>query len=257
MLCRPFRGFAVFAVPCLCVLACSGSDSAIATLHNSDDRDAAAGGSSTVQRRGVDIDSGGESDSHSESDSGGGSSGRGGSSGSDGSSATSGPDGGTTTYACVTQLTPAPVCDSKHDYCVCTRDAECNSGGTNVGNKGGCQSSDCSGGACTGGPFTDKTGCSVVGCFCNLGGNNACPANTVCEGGPSSGWAAGHEDLCGNSLQCCWCTSDSGCPVSGKCINDATQNQCKGKGPCTGAGTDWDGMHCQLTSPGIPMCTAQ
>jgi hypothetical protein len=40
-------------------------------------------------------------------------------------------------------------------------------------------------------------------------------------------------------------------------VNDATQKQCDGKGPCTGTGTDVDGMHCQLASPGIPMCTAQ
>jgi hypothetical protein len=45
--------------------------------------------------------------------------------------------------------------------------------------------------------------------------------------------------------------------VSGKCINDPTQNQCNGAGPCTGSGTSFDGMHCQLTSPGIPMCSMQ
>ena len=44
--------------------------------------------------------------------------------------------------------------------------------------------------------------------------------------------------------------------VSGKCINDATKKQCDGQGPCTGSGTDWDGMHCQLASPGIPKCSA-
>ena len=40
--------------------------------------------------------------------------------------------------------------------------------------------------------------------------------------------------------------------MTGKCINDSTQKQCDGKGPCTGSGTSWDGMHCQLADPGIP-----
>jgi hypothetical protein len=153
-----------------------------------------------------------------------------------------------TTYACVTPLTPAPVCDTAHDYCLCTKDAQCNSGGTNVGNKGGCNSGQCASAAsCTGGPFKDNAGCSVLGALCNLGGANACPTNTTCEV---------NHGQCGGSIQCCWCTSDTGCPVSGKCINDATETQCNGKGPCTGTGTNWDGMHCQLASPGVPMCSA-
>jgi hypothetical protein len=123
-------------------------------------------------------------------------------------------------------------------------------------NNGGCRSGHCTG-TCSGNQFVDPAGCSVVGPLCNNGGMDGCPSNTVCEGGPTSGWNNGHQSLCGNSFQCCWCTSDSACPVSKKCVNDATQNQCSGKGPCTGAGTDYDGMHCQLASPGIPMCTAQ
>jgi hypothetical protein len=162
------------------------------------------------------------------------------------SSGSSGSSGASPTYTCVTGLSPAPVCDSKHTNCLCTADAECNSGGTNVGNKGGCNSGHCAGGACTGGPFTDSAGCSVVGAFCNLSNaNDACPTGTTCEE---------NHGQCGGSAQCCWCTSDSACPVSGKCINDATQKQC-GSGTCTGTGTSWDGMHCQLASPGIPMCS--
>jgi hypothetical protein len=177
------------------------------------------------------------------------------SSGSSSSASSSGTGGsssssGGTTPTCVTTLSPAPVCDSRHQYCLCNKDSQCNSGGTNIGNPGGChQSSRCSPQSnCTGGQFADSVGCSIVSPFCNLGGQDACPANTVCE--------VNHGN-CGGSIQCCWCTSDSGCPVSGKCINDATQNQCSGKGPCSGTGTNWDGMHCELTSPGIPMCTLQ
>jgi hypothetical protein len=180
----------------------------------------------------------------------GGSSGPSSSGGSGSSSSGSGGSSGGTTYACVTTLSPAPVCDSKHQYCLCTKDSQCNSGGTNIGNPGGCnQSNRCSPQSnCTGGQFKDSAGCSVVAPFCNLGGNNACPTNTACE--------VNHGD-CGGSIQCCWCTSDTGCPVSGKCVNDPTQNQCSGKGPCTGTGTNFDGMHCELASPGIPMCTSQ
>jgi hypothetical protein len=157
------------------------------------------------------------------------------------------------TYACVTTLaSPAPVCDSKHDYCLCTADAQCNShGATN----GGCSSGKCAAGKCTGGQFVDSAGCSVVGPTCNQG---VCPTGTKCEGGPASGWNTNaNKALCGMSFQCCWCTSDSACPVSGKCINDATQNNCGGAGPCTGSGSDFDGMHCELASPGLPMCSMQ
>ena len=157
-------------------------------------------------------------------------------------------------YACVTTLAaPLPVCDSAHDYCLCTQDTQCNSSGLNGG---GCHSGKCSGGAkCSGGQFSDSAGCSVVDATCNI---NKCPTGTKCEGGPTSGWnKSSDKNLCGTSLQCCWCTSDSACPVSGKCINDATQNQCNGAGPCTGSGTSFDGMHCQLASPGIPMCSTK
>jgi hypothetical protein len=172
-------------------------------------------------------------------------------------SATSGDDAPSSappSYACVTTLaSPLPVCDSAHDYCLCTQDTQCNSNGLNGG---GCHSGKCSGGShCSGGQLSDSAGCSVVGATCNI---NKCPTGTKCEGGPTSGWNKNSDkDLCGTSLQCCWCTSDSACPVSGKCINDATQNQCSGAGPCTGSGTDFDGMHCQLASPGIPMCSTQ
>ncbi|HTB73789.1 MAG TPA: hypothetical protein VK762_11125 [Polyangiaceae bacterium] len=153
-------------------------------------------------------------------------------------------------YACVTTLASAPVCDSAHKYCLCTADTQCNSHGLN---NGGCNSGKCSGGHCSGGNFADSAGCSVVDPVCNI---NHCPSGTACEGGPTSGWnKSSNKSLCGTALQCCWCTSDSACPVSGKCINDATQNQCSGAGPCTGSGTDFDGMHCQLASPGIPMCS--
>jgi hypothetical protein len=153
------------------------------------------------------------------------------------------------TFTCTTTLpSPAPVCDSKHQYCLCTSNAQCNSNGLNVVNKGGCHSGKCSGTACTGGQNTDSAGCSIVGPTCNLGGNQGCPAKTTCEM---------NHGGCGGQVQCCWCTSDAACPVSGKCVDDATQKQCDGLGPCTGSGTDVDGMHCQLASPGIPMCTAQ
>jgi hypothetical protein len=175
--------------------------------------------------------------------------------------ASSGDDSGSVTtpgeasappgYACVTTLSPAPVCDSSHNYCLCTADAQCNSHGLN---NGGCHSGKCpSGQQCRGGGFSDSAGCSVVNPTCNIG---MCPSGTKCEGGPSSGWASNSKkSLCGTALQCCWCTSDSACPVSGKCINDSTQNNCMGAGPCTGSGTNFDGMHCELASPGIPMCT--
>jgi hypothetical protein len=154
-------------------------------------------------------------------------------------------------YACVTTLaSPLPVCDSSHDYCLCTQDAQCNSHGLS---SGGCHSGKCSAGKCSGGQFADSAGCSVVEPTCNI---NKCPGGTTCEGGPTSGWNANSKkSLCGTSLQCCWCTSDSACPVSGKCINDSTQNNCNGAGPCTGSGTSFDGMHCELASPGIPMCS--
>jgi hypothetical protein len=156
----------------------------------------------------------------------------------------------TPTYVCTTTLpAPSPVCDSKHKYCLCTSNAQCNSNGLNVVNNGGCNSKHCSGsGTCTGGQFVDSAGCSVVAPTCNLGGNQGCPAKTTCE--------VNHGG-CGGSAQCCWCTSDSACPVGGKCVNDATQKQCDGQGPCSGSGTDYDGMHCQLASPGIPLCAAQ
>jgi hypothetical protein len=154
------------------------------------------------------------------------------------------------TYVCTTTLpAPSPVCDSKHQYCLCTDDSQCNSSGMDVVNKGGCNSRHCSGsGKCTGGQFTDSAGCSVVAPTCNLGGNQGCPAKTACE--------VNHGG-CGGSAQCCWCTSDAACPVGGKCVDDPTQKQCTGMGPCTGSGSDYDGMHCQLASPGIPMCTMQ
>jgi hypothetical protein len=182
--------------------------------------------------------------------------------GSSGTGEAGGPDGstdsgtgshaeaGTTTYACVTTLpSPAPVCDSKHQYCLCTENSQCNSNGLNVVNNGGCNSGHCSGaGTCTGGQFTDSAGCSVVAPTCNVGGNQGCPAKTTCE--------VNHGG-CGAAVQCCWCTSDAACGVSSKCVNDSTQKQCTGLGPCTGSGTDYDGMHCELTSPGIPTCTTQ
>jgi hypothetical protein len=148
-------------------------------------------------------------------------------------------------YACTTTLAHTPVCDSNHHYCLCTDDSECNSDGLNVVNNGGCNSGHCAGGTCTGGQFTDSVGCSIVAPTCNVGGSQGCPARTVCE--------INHGG-CGGSAQCCWCTSDSACPQSGKCVNDSTQNQCSGQGPCTGSGTSYDGMHCQLGSPGIPLC---
>jgi hypothetical protein len=157
------------------------------------------------------------------------------------------------TYACVTTLAaPLPVCDSSHKYCLCTQDAQCNSNGMS---NGGCKSGKCSNSQCSGGQFTDSAGCSVVGPTCNIG---QCPSGTKCEGGPSSGWnSSSKKSLCGTSFQCCWCTSDSACPASGKCINDSTQNNCNGAGPCTGSGANFDGMHCELASPGIPMCSMQ
>jgi hypothetical protein len=157
---------------------------------------------------------------------------------------------GTGSYACATP-SPAPVCDSSHNYCLCTTDSQCNSHGLN---NGGCNTTRCDGGSgtCTGAGAVDNAGCSAVFPTCNL--NPAgCPANTLCVGGLTSGWY-GVPGPCSSSYQCCWCTSDSACSVSGKCINDATQKNCMGKGPCTGTGTNFDAMHCQLTSPGIPMC---
>jgi hypothetical protein len=150
-------------------------------------------------------------------------------------------------FACATSLADAPVCDAKHDYCLCTDDSECNSNGLDVVNNGGCNSGQCTG-TCKGGQFTDSAGCSIVAPTCNVGGTQGCPAKTVCE--------VNHGG-CGGSAQCCWCTSDSACPVSMKCVNDPTQNQCSGQGPCTGSGSSYDGMHCQLASPGIPLCTTQ
>ncbi len=182
--------------------------------------------------------------------------------GSSGSASGGGTDGGTgstcqpgscpaeagTTYACVTTLpSPAPVCDSKHQNCLCTEDSQCNSNGLNVVNHGGCHSGHCSG-TCTGGQNVDSAGCSVVAPTCNLGGNQGCPAKTTCE--------VNHGG-CGGQVQCCWCTSDAACGVSGKCVDDSTEKQCNGLGPCTGSGSNYDGMHCQLASPGIPMCTLQ
>jgi hypothetical protein len=151
-------------------------------------------------------------------------------------------------FVCVTSLAHAPVCDSSHHYCLCTDDSDCNSDGLNVVANGGCNSGHCGGGQCSGGQNTDSVGCAVVAITCNLGGTQGCPAKTVCE--------VNHGG-CGGSAQCCWCTSDSACPVSGKCVNDPTQNQCNGQGPCTGSGTSYDGMHCQLGSPGIPLCATQ
>jgi hypothetical protein len=153
----------------------------------------------------------------------------------------------TSAYTCTTSLTHAPVCDSSHHYCLCTDDSDCNSNGLNVVNNGGCNSGQCSG-KCGGGPFTDSAGCSIVAPTCNVGGSQGCPAKTVCE--------VNHGG-CGGAAQCCWCTSDSACPLSGKCVNDPTQNQCDGQGPCTGSGSNYDGMHCQLAAPGIPLCAAQ
>ncbi len=150
-------------------------------------------------------------------------------------------------FVCPTSLTDAPVCDSNHHYCLCTDDSECNSNGLNVVNNGGCNSGHCSG-SCKGGQFTDSAGCSIVAPTCNVGGTQGCPAKTVCE--------INHGG-CGAAVQCCWCTSDSACPTSGKCVDDPTQNQCNGQGPCTGSGSNYDGMHCQLASPGIPLCMAQ
>lgn len=154
----------------------------------------------------------------------------------------------TSAFSCATSLAHAPVCDSSHHYCLCTDDSDCNSNGLNVVANGGCNSGHCSGGKCSGGQNTDSSGCSVVAITCNLGGTQGCPAKTVCE--------VNHGG-CGGAAQCCWCTSDSACPVSGKCVNDATQNQCNGQGPCTGSGSNYDGMHCQLGRPGIPLCAAQ
>jgi hypothetical protein len=153
-------------------------------------------------------------------------------------------------YACVTTLpAPAPVCDSKHQSCLCTDNSQCNSNGLNVVNNGGCNSKHCPGtGKCNGGQFVDSAGCSVVAPTCNLGGNQGCPAKTTCE--------VNHGG-CGGAVQCCWCTSDAACPVGGKCVNDPTQKQCDGQGPCSGSGSSFDGMHCQLGSPGIPLCTTQ
>lgn len=230
----------------------SGSSSGGSSVEAGDD--GAAGGAT---------DSGDDSNSSADSaddggqgddggDDGGGSSGSSG--GSSSSSSGSGSSSGAPTYACVTSLSPAPVCDSAHDYCLCTENTQCNSNGLNVVNNGGCKSGHCGSGTCTGGQVVDKAGCSVVGPTCNVGGNQACPAKTVCAGGPASGYNT-HADLCGGQLQCCWCTSDSACSVSGKCIDDSTAHQCTGT--CTGSGTDWDGMHCQLTKPGIPMCETE
>jgi hypothetical protein len=211
---------------------------------NSDDGD--AGG--TTAGDDVEVESGGENiitDDASGDDGAGGGAGDDGSSGPPPMEASVPP-----TYACVTTLASAPVCDSSHTYCLCTADTQCNSHGLN---NGGCNSGKCSGGHCSGGNFADSAGCSVVNPTCNIG---QCPSGTKCEGGPTSGWnKTSDKNLCGTSLQCCWCTSDSACPVSGKCINDATQNQCNGAGPCTGSGTNFDGMHCELASPGIPMCS--
>jgi hypothetical protein len=88
----------------------------------------------------------------------------------------------------------------------------------------------------------------VVAPTCNVGGNQACPAKMTCE--------VNHGG-CGAAVQCCWCTSDAACAVGGKCVDDPTQKQCTGQGPCTGTGSSYDGMHCQLASPGIPLCTTQ
>jgi len=90
----------------------------------------------------------------------------------------------TATYVCVIGLDPTPVCDSSHEYCLCTADAQCNSRGMHIGGAGGCGAPvtddggtpRCSRGACTGGSFQDSAGCSVVDPMCNLGGSNACPA---------------------------------------------------------------------------------
>jgi hypothetical protein len=157
----------------------------------------------------------------------------------------------TAAYGCATpQASPVGVCDSSHNYCLCTTDSQCNSHGLN---NGGCNTARCDGGSgtCSGAGAVDSAGCSAVFPTCNL--NPAgCPANTVCEG-PNGAWF-GVAGPCASSYQCCWCTSDSACSVSGKCINDSTLKNCMGKGPCTGTGTNFDAMHCQLTSPGIPMC---
>ena len=148
-------------------------------------------------------------------------------------------------YSCPTTLATAPVCDSSHHYCLCTDNSECNSNGLNIVTNGGCYNGGHCSGTCTGGQSVDSAGCAIVAPTCNVGGTQGCPSKTVCEidhGG------------CGGQVQCCWCTSDSACGVSGKCVNDSTQNQCNGQGPCTGSGTNYDGMHCMLASPGIPMC---
>jgi hypothetical protein len=162
---------------------------------------------------------------------------------------TSPQDSGKPAYTCNTGLSPAPVCDTQHHYCLCTADAECNSASLTVGqNKGGCNSGKCAAGKCTGNQNKDSAGCAIVGPVCNLPGqNNACPSGTACE--------MNHGN-CGGAVQCCWCTSDSACPVSGKCINDPTTKQCgDGGAACTGTGTDWDGMHCALAAPGLPLCS--
>jgi hypothetical protein len=177
------------------------------------------------------------------------SSGGGSSSSSSSGGGSSSSSGGATTYACVTTLSPAPVCNQAHDLCLCTRDAQCNSAGLDIaGVKGGCNSGHCNPQSdCTGAQAVDSAGCSIVGPFCNSNiANQACPANTTCEMDQAE---------CGGQNQCCWCTSDTGCPVSHACVNDSSKHQCTGT--CSGTGTSYDGMHCQLVSPGIPLCTAQ
>jgi hypothetical protein len=102
----------------------------------------------------------------------------------------------------------------------------------------------------------DNTGCEAVYAYCNLN-PSMCPPNTVCEG-TTPAWS-GDPSPCGGSTQCCWCTSDGACPVTRKCINDSSLHNCNGHGPCTGVDNgnkNFDAMHCQLTSPGIPMCAA-
>jgi hypothetical protein len=141
------------------------------------------------------------------------------------------------------------VCNQAHDFCLCTSDAQCNSAGLDIASiKGGCNSGHCNPQSdCTGAQAVDSAGCSIVGPFCNSNiANQACPANTTCEMDQAE---------CGGQNQCCWCTSDTGCPVSHACVNDTSKKQCTGT--CSGTGTSYDGMHCQLVSPGIPLCTAQ
>ena len=132
------------------------------------------------------------------------------------------------------QLLQRLLCAATGQSCVCAKDSDCSAGA------GKCVSS----GACTTGPCTGSG--AADGFNCQLG-NPGIPSSPTVAAGYT--FAPG-EGVPNTGYTKCLCTSDAECGESGsgKCINDATQNQCTGLGPCTGSGTADPATNCQEVS---------